>query len=107
MKGSYIDDFLTEARRSTDTDSTTLRPHMAKPVVETIVDAISPYIGQMMAQSSIQLHCKRLGIDASRIQGSQVEQLLQQISLGLNIFIGREKTESVMRDIRAAVGRGA
>ena len=80
---------------------------MTKPVVQAITEAISPYIGQMMAQSSIQLHCKRLNIDEARIDHSQVDQLLQQLALGLNIFIGREKTETIMRDIRASVGRGA
>ena len=80
---------------------------MAKPVVQTIAEGLSPFIGQMMAQSSIQLHCKRLGIDTSRIDGSQIEQLLQQLSLGLNIFIGRDKTEVILRDIRASIGRGA
>jgi hypothetical protein len=75
------------------------------PVVQTIVAAITPYIGQMMARTSIDAHCKRLGLDAARLRGGDVERLLQQIALGLNVFIGREKTDMVMRDIRGTIGR--
>ena len=74
------------------------------PVVQTIATAIAPYIGQMMARTSIEAHCRRLGLDAGRLANGDVERLLQQIALGLNVFIGREKTENVMRDIRASVG---
>ena len=75
------------------------------PVVHTITQAIAPYIGQMMARTSIDAHCKRLGLDAARLAAGDVERLLQQIALGLNVFIGREKTEKVMRDVRAEIGR--
>ncbi len=58
----------------------------------------------MMARTSILAHCKRLGLDATRLANGDVEKLLQQIALGLNVFIGREKTENVMRTIRASLG---
>ena len=73
-----------------------------------IVDGISPYLGRTMAQSSLVAHCKRLGIDVQQIQHSQVDRLLQELSLGLNVFIGREKSEKVVRDIRVSLsGAGA
>jgi len=75
-----------------------------QPVIQTIATAITPYIGQMMARTSIDAHCKRLGLDAARLASADVDRLLQQIALGLNVFIGREKTEGVMRDIRASIG---
>ncbi len=76
------------------------------PVVQTITAAIAPYIGHMMARTSIEAHCKRLGLDAARLGGGDIDRLLQQIGLGLNVFIGREKTEMVLREIRRAIGSG-
>jgi len=74
-------------------------------VLQTITDSISPYIGQMMARSSVEVHCKRLGINGDRtVSNQQISELLHQLSLGLNIFIGREKAEAVIRDIRATIG---
>ena len=57
-----------------------------------------------MARSSIELYAKRLGINGSALSAAQLDQLLRQLSLGLNIFIGREKTEAVVAEIRSAVG---
>jgi hypothetical protein len=74
-------------------------------VLQTITDSISPYIGQMMARSSVEVHCKRLGINGDRtVSNQQISELLHQLSLGLNIFLGREKAEAVIRDIRATIG---
>ena len=77
----------------------------ANPVVRMIATALTPYVGQMMARSSIESHCKRLGLDMSSLEGSEVDRLLHQIALGLNVFIGRDKSEAVMRDIRLSIGR--
>ena len=68
-----------------------------------IADNITPYIGTMMARSSIDMHCKRLGIAGEVIDRNQVDQLLLQLSLGLNIFIGRDKTEAVIQEIRGGM----
>ena len=64
-----------------------------------IAAMIAPYIGALMARSSIDMHSKRLGI-GDTIDGGQIDQLLRQLSLGLTIFIGRDKTETVMNEIR-------
>lgn len=75
------------------------------PVIQVIQTALTPYVGQLMARTSVEGHCKRLGLDMSRLEGAGMEQLLQQIALGLNIFIGREKSQAVMSDLRASLGR--
>ena len=74
-------------------------------VLQTITDAIAPFIGQMMARSSVEVHCKRLGIDGDRtVTGQQINDLLRELALGLNIFIGRAKAEALIQDIRATIG---
>ena len=76
----------------------------ANPVVRMIAAALTPYVGETMAWTSIQSHCKRLGLDASRLGRAELEQLLEQIGKGLNVFIGRDKSAGVMRGIRASIG---
>jgi hypothetical protein len=56
-----------------------------------------------MARSSIETHCKRLGLDVGRLDRPGVERLLHHLALGLNIFIGREKSEHVIGEIRLAL----
>ena len=76
----------------------------ANPIVGTITSALTPYIGRTMAESSIATHCKRLGLDAARLDGAAIERLLHHLGLGLNIFIGRDKSEAVIRDVRVSLG---
>lgn len=76
----------------------------ASTVLKQIAEIITPYIGAMMARSSIDMHCKKLGIANGVIDRDQLDQLLRQLSLGLNIFIGRDKTEALMQEIRSGVG---
>lgn len=75
----------------------------ASTILTRIADIITPYIGTMMARSSIEMHCKKLGIAGEDIDRNQLDQLLRQLSLGLNIFIGRDKTEAVMQEIRGGM----
>ena len=75
----------------------------AKTILTKVAEVISPYIGKLMAHSSIELHCKRLGIGGESIDRIQLDALLRQLSLGLVIFIGRDKTDAVMREIRSGV----
>jgi hypothetical protein len=75
----------------------------ASTILARITEIITPYIGAMMARSSVVMHCKRLGIAGEVIERGQLDQLLQQLALGLNIFIGRDKTEVVMQQIRSGM----
>ena len=73
-------------------------------VIQTISDAIEPYVGKLMAKSSIEAHCRRLGINGeTTLTNKSIEQLLEQLALGLNVFIGREKTDAVIRQVRDRV----
>lgn len=75
-------------------------------VLQTITDGIAPFIGKIMARSSVEVHCKRLGINGDRtITGQQINDLLGELALGLNIFVGRTKAEALIQDIRATIGR--
>jgi hypothetical protein len=75
----------------------------ASTILTRIAEIITPYVGTMMARSSIEMYCKRLGIAGDVMDRNQLDQLLRQLSLGLNIFIGRDKTETVIQEIRGGM----
>lgn len=72
-------------------------------VLEVIHASLSPYVGRLMASTAAMAHCRTLGIDGERIDGGQIEQLLENLKLGLVIFVGKEKTDAVIASIRRAV----
>ena len=73
-------------------------------ILSTIADAMAPYIGSTMARTSIEMHCKNMGISSgSCLDDPQVDELLNRLALGLNIFIGRDKTVALVQEIRSGM----
>jgi hypothetical protein len=72
----------------------------ASTALTVIAEAIAPYIGRTMAQSSIDIHSKNVGITDGSIDDRQLDELLRRLGLGLNIFIGRDKTTALVDEIR-------
>ena len=78
-----------------------------KDALDPIIGMLSPYLGETMARAAALAHCQKLGIvvDGPEITREQLDALLKKLAQGLNIFIGREKAEQVIGEIRAAMGR--
>jgi hypothetical protein len=72
-------------------------------VLEVIQASLSPYVGRLMASTAAAAHCRTLGIDGDRIDGGQLDQLLEKLTLGLVIFVGKDKTDAVIASIRRAL----
>jgi hypothetical protein len=70
--------------------------------VEAIVKAMAPYIGDTMARSATEAHCQKLGISGA-MSPEQQEALLAKLGGGLNIFLGRDKSASVVAEVRSAL----
>jgi len=49
------------------------------------------------------MHCKNMGINGQSMDGRQIDELLNRLALGLNIFIGRDKTVSLVSEIRSGM----
>ena len=75
-------------------------------VLQTIAAEISPYLGQTMARSSVELHCRKLNIEpaAAVVSADQIDALLLKLSSGMNIFIGKDKTVQLIDSIRLKLG---
>jgi hypothetical protein len=72
-------------------------------ILAKIANAMAPYIGKTMAHSSIEMHCKKMGISSESMDGHQIDELLSRLALGLNIFIGRDKTVALVGEIRSGM----
>ena len=74
-------------------------------VLQVIHEQLSPYVGKLMASTAAAAHCRELGFHDAVLEQSQVDLLLQKLQLGLIIFLGRDKTEAVVKDMQSAIAR--
>jgi hypothetical protein len=72
-------------------------------VLAEIVKRLSPYLGATMAEASARAQCEKLGFVSQAISGAQAETLLGKLGAGLAVFVGREKSATVMRELRDAL----
>ena len=74
-------------------------------VLRVIHQELSPYVGKLMASTAAAAHCRELGFHGAVLETREVDQLLQKLQLGLIIFLGRDKTEAVVKDMQSAIAR--
>jgi hypothetical protein len=68
-------------------------------VLDVIVRALAPLLGANMARAATRAHLEKLGIVGDKIDPVQLAKLLEAMRPGLNVFIGREKTEVVVGQV--------
>lgn len=71
--------------------------------VEVVVKVMAPHVGETMARSAAEAHCQKLGIAGSAVTSEQLDALLGKLGSGLNIFLGRDKSASVVAEARQAL----
>jgi hypothetical protein len=76
-------------------------------IVQEIVTAIAPFIGENMARSAAQMHCEKLGIGAPTMTPQQLDLLITRLETGLRVFMGREKAAALMAPLRIRLGAAA
>jgi hypothetical protein len=74
-------------------------------VLRVIHEQLSPYVGRLMASTAAAAHCRELGFHGDTLERPQVDQLLQKLQLGLIIFLGKDKTATVIEDVQRAIAR--
>ena len=75
----------------------------ASEAVEVVVKVMAPHVGETMARSATEAHCQKLGIAGSAVTSEQLDALLGKLGSGLNIFLGRDKSASVVAEARQAL----
>jgi len=78
---------------------TTLPPTLA----ELLVRILAPSVGDNMARAIARGQCEKLGIVGPRATGEQIEQLSAALRPGLNVFVGKDTAERILRDVQAAL----
>ena len=71
--------------------------------VARIASVLQPYVGKTMAEASLKAHWDKLGI-GERLNATQLDALVGRLASGLAVFVGREKAQSVVAEIRTAMG---
>jgi hypothetical protein len=73
-------------------------------VLETIQRIVSPVLGENMARTAAQAHCRGLGVNGEQMSPYQLAELIDRMGKGLNVFVGREKAGTVVAELRRALG---
>jgi uroporphyrinogen-III synthase len=65
--------------------------------LQAIARAMAPYVGETMARAATAAHCRKLGIGAPSVKTAEIEALLQGLSNGLNVFVGKARSAEAVR----------
>jgi hypothetical protein len=76
---------------------------LTNDAVPIMVKVMAPYVGDTMARSATEAHCQRLGVAGGSIEPEQVDILLAKLGAGLNVFLGKDKSATVIAEVRAAL----
>lgn len=76
---------------------------LTREAVQVMVSVLGPYIGDTMARSAAEAHCRKLDLLDGTIASDQLEQVLVKLGSGLNIFLGRDRSGTVIAEVRRAL----
>jgi hypothetical protein len=74
-------------------------------VLDVVVRALTPLLGANMARAATRSQLEKLGIAGDTMDGEKIRQLLEAMRPGLNVFIGREKTDQVVAQVERDLAR--
>jgi hypothetical protein len=66
---------------------------------DVIARALSPFLGENMARAAVRSNAQKLGLSGAPA-ADDCERLLAALRPGLSVFVGREKTDRVLDDVR-------
>jgi hypothetical protein len=72
-------------------------------VLSTIVRGLTPYVGATMARASTHGVSEKLRLSRAELTGAEARTLVDALAPGLAVFIGRDKSRTVIEEIWAAV----
>jgi hypothetical protein len=75
-------------------------------VIEAIVKAVAPYLGENMARAATRDQCRKLGLEPETELGpEQLNGLLERLGKGLNLFVGRDQASRLVEQLRRDLSR--
>ena len=73
-------------------------------VISLATRVLTPSIGEHMARAAVRAHIDRLGGSGDSLSEEDIDQLLEKLSKGLVVFVGRQVSQRVVAELRAALG---
>ncbi len=70
---------------------------------EQIVELLAPAIGKNMALASVKTNCKKLGISPEELSSRHINEFINNITPGLNVFAGNDFAEKTAAKIRQLI----
>jgi hypothetical protein len=67
-----------------------------------LIRVLAPVVGQHMAGAAVRSHIQKQGLNGTPT-AAQLDTLLGNLGIGLNIFVGREKSVHLVAEMRAAL----
>ncbi len=67
---------------------------------------LSPYVGATMAEASARAQCQKLGLAGPTLDKEQIAALITKLGSGLTVFVGRQKSQAVVEEMRTALDTG-
>ena len=68
---------------------------MAGAPVQRLEEILTPYLGRTVAQTTIRMQCKALGITPEGLTSAQLPALIDRVTVGLRVFVGAEKANQI------------
>jgi len=72
---------------------------MAGAPVQRLEEILTPYLGRTVAQTTIRMQCKALGITPDGLTSAQVPSLIDRVTVGLRVFVGAEKANQIRSEM--------
>lgn len=70
-----------------------------------VAEVLGPYLGVSMARAAMEGHCRKLGIEGDELSAEELENLIRKLTMGLNIFVGREKSTQIGATLKTEIAR--
>jgi hypothetical protein len=71
----------------------------ATSMYERVKEVLSPLLGEIMAKSTIKLHCRKLGIEPDALKVADLAALSSEIEKGMGVFVGSAKAKELSQKI--------
>ena len=72
-------------------------------VIEVIARTIGPVVGETVAATTGQMHCRRLGINDGTITSADLDRLLVSVEKGLTVFVGNQAASKAIAKVRRSL----